>query len=103
MSFSDFFSGTGQKDASRERTADKAVSDKDIPAEHIAAIAAAVAAMYADIPEEHIAVIAAAIAAYEGAGAGEVTGAVPVLNIRRGFNVWAMAGRQDAMAARKLH
>lgn len=82
--------------------ADNAVSGNNntIPAEYITAIAAAIAAIYADIPEEHIAVIAAAIAAYEGTGA--IDGTVPAVSIRRGLNVWAMAGRQDAMAARKL-
>lgn len=102
MGFLDFLLGNSKKEAHLEiTTADNAVSDNNIPVEHIAAIAAAVAAMYADIPEEHIAVIAAAIAAYEGAEVFSEA-AVPLVNIRRGFSVWSMTGRQDAMAVRKL-
>jgi hypothetical protein len=51
----------------------------------------------AGIPAEHIAVIAAAVAAYMGS-----TGAVPIVKIRRGLNVWAMTGHQEAMDARKF-
>jgi hypothetical protein len=58
---------------------------------------AASAAAPAGIPAEHIAVIAAAVAAYMGS-----TGAVPIVKIRRGLNVWAMTGRQEAMDARKF-
>lgn len=72
---------------------------KDHPAEHIAAIAAAVAAIYTDIPEEHIAVIAAALAAYEET-VSVVT--VPIVKICRGSRVWSLAGRQEVMAARKF-
>lgn len=107
MGILDFLLGSDKKDASQEAAAapDAALGD-DIPAEHIAAIAAAISAIYTHIPAEHIVVIAAAIAAYEGtieAEAGAGAGVIPAVNIQRGLNIWAMAGRQEAMAVRKLH
>lgn len=52
-----------------------------------------------DIPAEHIAVIAAAIAAYMDAATAV---SIPVIKIRRGLNVWAMTGRQEIMDTRKF-
>jgi hypothetical protein len=101
MGFLDSILGGSKKEELQEVTAAPGADSfgDDIPPEHIAAIAAAIAAVYTNIPEEHIAVIAAAIAAYEGTARVEV---VPVINIQRGLNIWAMTGRQEAMAARKL-
>ena len=69
-----------------------------VPAEHIAAIAAAVAAVCAGIPEEHLVAIAAALSAYEES----TQTAVPIVRIRRGQKAWTLAGRQDVMFARKF-
>lgn len=71
--------------------------DAQIPAEHMAAIAAAIAMVYTDIPEEHIAVIAAAIAAYDELPAEMMP---PILRLRPRQQFWAMSGRQAIMNGR---
>lgn len=86
-----------RKNPLKVKVAGPGKTDTEVPAEHIAAIAAAVAAVCAGIPEEHLVAIAAALAVYE---AGLQT--VPIVRIRRGQKAWTLAGRQDVMFARKF-
>lgn len=87
----------------KSAAANNDVSAKAVPAEHIAAIAAAVAAVYAGIPEEHLVAIAAALAAYDGSiQMAPTLPAVPIVRLSRGQKAWTIAGRQEVMAARKF-
>jgi len=87
-----------RKNPLKVRVAGSGQTNTEVPAEHIAAIAAAVAAVCTDIPEEHLVAIAAALAAYEES----TQTTVPILRIRRVQKAWTLAGRQDVMFARKF-